>query len=319
MLKQMFKVLDRQLIDDNSLTQAYPKFIHGFSISPEEGKYMNQISKKNIVQGLVFAMSFSLAGCDDNPGDAVDNILVDVGGYISFKNPVEDVRTGTIVGGRPSSLAYYAPGDECFPPDHVRRHFNHEYLDRSYVNSFKGNVGFLSWGSSAITGGGSLSTEHTVAIQINGVTVEYLNAPDITRYYRNGMDDICKDYLDEFGFIVQAAMTDKLSIAIYDRKNVKVHLDETNISDYLTISGDMDWEIVNNYRVDINTPHYLGYHLGQLRKRDDQMITRRARSAENDRFIFEDDGVFDPIPTFRPESFFIRDNPETEDLFVPGN
>lgn len=204
-----------------------------------------------------------------------------------------------------------------FPPDRVRRYYNHEYLDKSYVNTFKGNVGFLTWGTSKISGGGSLSKEHTVAIQINGITIEYLNAPDMTRYYRDGMDDICKDYLDEFGFVVQSAMTDKLSIAIYDRTNTIIELDETNVNQYLTISGDMDWEIVNSYRVEINTPHYLGYHLGQLRKSDNnQMVRRRATTIANDRFIFKDDGVFDPVP-FRLESFSIRNNSLTADQFIP--
>jgi len=279
---------------------------------------MNKINFRNLATcSFIMGFSLMLGGCESNPAEAVDNILIDVGGYIAYKNPVEDVSTGTIVGGRPSSLSYYAPAEECFPPDRVRRHYNHEYLDKSYVNTFKGNVGFLTWGTSKISGGGSLSKEHTVAIQINGITIEYLNAPDMTRYYRDGMDDICKDYLDEFGFVVQSAMTDKLSIAIYDRTNTIIELDETNVNQYLTISGDMDWEIVNSYRVEINTPHYLGYHLGQLRKSDNnQMVRRRATTIANDRFIFKDDGVFDPVP-FRLESFSIRNNSLTADQFIP--
>ena len=295
----------------------------------QKGKIMNKNNNNkisNIPKQLgrittlaIFGACFSLTGCISNPTEAVDSILIDVGGYLAYKNPVENVNTGTIVGGTPDSLSYYAPGEECFPEASVRRHFNNEYLDKKYQNNFKGTVGFLSWGTSAITGGGSLTKEHTVAIAIDGITVEYLNMMDVTRHYRGGMDDICKDYLDEFGFIVQSAMTEKLSIMIFDRTGVAVELDETNINEYLTISGDMEWDIINSYRVDISTPHYLGYHLGQLRKRDGEMVTRRSKSAVNGRFVFEDDGVFDPDTMFRPESFLIRDNPATSDLFIPEN
>lgn len=279
---------------------------------------MLTVTPNHLYKIAALGLCVSLGACEqNNPKEAVDSILVDVGGYISYVNPVENVNTGTIVGGKPSSLSYYAPGEECFPEASVRRHFNSEYLDKKYRNQFKGNVGFLSWGSSAISGGGSLSKEHLVVIEINGITVEYLNMPDVTRYYRNGMDVVCQDYLDEFGFVVQSAMTSKLSIAIFDRSGSKISLDEANISDYLTISGGMDWEIVNSYRVDINTPHYLGYHLGQLRKSDGQMVRRRARSAVNDQFVFEDDGVFDPDMFLRPESFLIRRDPETSHLYVP--
>lgn len=305
--------LCRQVVLNVCIVQRFegPRNYKGMKMLIEKTKF------KSLYKVSMLGLCVALSACEQNPKEAVDSILVDVGGYLSYQNPIEDVNTGTIVGGIPASLSYYAPGEECFPSSAVRRHYNHEYLDKKYMNQFQGNVGFLSWGASAISGGGSLSKEHLVVIEINGITVEYLNAPDVTRYYRSGMDDVCKDYLDEFGFVVQSAMTEKLSISIYDRTGTKVWLDETNINEYITISGDMDWEIINSYRVDVTTPHYLGYHLGQLRKSDGQMVRRRARSEANGRFVFEDDGVFDPDSLLRPESFMIRSNPETSHLYVP--
>lgn len=283
-----------------------------------------RLKQQTIFRGLAMSLSLAvLSSCDVAPQDpkaASDLILTDVGGYISFQNPVENLTTGSIVGGTPRSLSYYAPGEECFPDRKVSRETNREYLNRKYTSTFQGNVGFLTWGTSAVSGSVNLTKENIVVVEINGIQVEYLNAIDITRWYRGGMDDICKDYLDEFGFIVQAAKTDKLSISIYDKNGVQVHLDRTNINQWLTIAGDVNYEITNEYRVDITTPHFLGYHLGQLRKSDGQMVRYRARSEdENGRFVFEKDGVFDDTgaAAMQNESHEIRNNPDLMDLYIP--
>ncbi|NCN27164.1 hypothetical protein GW915_06260 [bacterium] len=272
-----------------------------------------------IAYGSLLGLCVMLSSCEvDTPKDASDMILTDVGGYISFQNPVENVNTGTVVGGTPISLSYYAPGEECFPYENVRRVVNREYLDRKYTNTFEGNVGFLAWGTSAVSGSVNLTKEHIVVIAVNGIEVEYLNAIDMTRWYREGMDPICKDYLDEFGFIVQAAKTSKLSVSIYDKSGIQVHLDETNINDWLTISADVNWEITNEYRLDITTPHYLGYHLGQLRKADGQMVRYRAKSEKDGRFLFEKDGAFEDASADADlESFKIRNNPNLFHLYIP--
>ncbi len=242
---------------------------------------------KNVFLLLGFPLLFSCQ--DEVANDPVSalNGLVEKEGYIGFQNPMRDSNTGTLVGGRPDSLAFVAPSSDCFPDEDYKRVTDVSNFNKTYSYTFNGKLNLFTYGQTAISGSLKLSKDHTTVVSLKGLTHEYLSSIQVAEGYESIMSQTCKNFLDRFPFIIQALQSNKLSIAIYDRSGVEVHLDETNINEYLTISGDANWEIINGYRVELNTPTYIGYQLGKLTKADDGMSLWRSMSLKDGNFYYE--------------------------------
>jgi hypothetical protein len=244
--------------------------------------------KKNML--CLLASVPLLFSCQDqvasDPVSAL-NGLVEKEGYIGFQNPMKYTNTGTLVGGRPDSLAFVAPSSDCFDDDTYTRVKDESNFNKTYSYTFNGKLNLFTYGQTAISGSLKLSKEHTTVVSLKGLTHEYLSSIQVAEGYESIMSSTCKNFLDRFPFIIQALQSNKLSIAIYDRTGLEVQLDETNINEYLTISGDANWEIINGYRVELNSPTYIGYQLGKLTKSDDGMSLWRAMSLKEGNFFYE--------------------------------
>jgi hypothetical protein len=118
----------------------------------------------------------------------------------------------------------------------------------------------------------------------------------ITQWYRDGMSEVCREYLDDVGFVIQALITDSMKLSIKKVGGLNVGLNSDNVADYFEFEAGVDWQIVNEYEIEITTPKYIGYQLGRLRLEDDGRVLYRAKTVENDQFIFEAIGLFnDPV------------------------
>ena len=110
---------------------------------------------------------------------------------------------------------------------------------------------------------------------------------------RRHVFETCKVYLDDVGFIIQALIADSMKITIKKIGGTNIGIDADNINQYINIEAGVDWQIVDGYTVEINTPKYIGYQLGRLRLEDDARVLYRAMTTKEDRFIFESIGLFD--------------------------
>jgi hypothetical protein len=242
---------------------------------------------------------FSFTGCEkaitDDPVSALNGLVKEYG-FIGYENPLENSGTGTMLAGRPTALSYIAPAEECFSSDGLPRHFDTQHFNRSYNYKFQGNLGFTVFGSALFSAGLGLNKTHTVNVELNGITIEYLSSIGITDWYRNDMSDTCKEYLDDVGFVIQALITDSMKISISKVGGTNIGLSADNINEFVQFEAGVDWQIVDAYTVEISTPKYIGYQLGRLRVEDEGRTLYRAMTAENDQFVFEAISLFPDAP-----------------------
>ncbi len=254
------------------------------------------MSAKTFVLSLVkLSLLVSFISC--RPSDPVGelNRLVNEYGYIGHQNPLENAEPGTLLAGKPNALAFVAPAEDCFPEEAVSRSFDNSNINKKYSYNFVGSLGFLANGSLPITGGFGLESNHIVQVELNGIQIEYLSSIDITDYYLNGMPEACKLYLDDVGFVIQALSTSSLKLKIMKTSGTNIRLDPANIANYFQFDFGVNWQIVDEYTVEINSPKYIGYQLGRLRLEDGGRTLYRASSVSKDgqKFLFEAIGVFD--------------------------
>jgi hypothetical protein len=241
-------------------------------------------------------LPFCFTGCKkpvtDDPVSALNGLVKEYG-FIGYQNPMETSGSGTMLAGRPTALSFIAPPEDCFSPELLPRNYDTSNFRKTYNYQFQGNLGFLAFGTPVVSAGLGLNNQHTVEVELNGITIEYLSSIGVTEWYRDGMSDTCREYLDDVGFVIQALITDSMKISIKKVGGLNVGLNSDNVADFFEFEAGVDWQIVNEYEVEITTPKYIGYQLGRLRLEDDGRVLYRAKTVEDDRFIFEAISLFD--------------------------
>ena len=257
------------------------------------------IFNRSLSFALTPCLLLAITGCEkpitDDPISALNGLVKEYG-FIGYKNPLEESRTGTMLAGRPNALAYIAPADACFNDDVLPRSMDRQHFNRVYNYQFQGNLGFTIFGAALFSAGLGLDKTHTVHVELNGITIEYLSAIDITDWYKDGMSATCKEYLNDVGFVTQALIADSMKISIQKASGTNIGINADNISDFIQIEAGVDYQITDSYTVEIKTPKYIGYQLGRLRLEDRGRVLYRAMTAENDQFIFEPISLFQDNP-----------------------
>lgn len=251
-------------------------------------------SKNSLLTLSLLPLCFT--GCKkpvtDDPVSALNGLVKEYG-FIGYQNPMETSGSGTMLAGRPTALSFIAPPDDCFSPELLPRNYDTSNFRKTYNYQFQGNLGFLAFGTPVVSAGLGLTNQHTVEVELNGITIEYLSSIGVTQWYRDGMSDVCREYLDDVGFVIQALITDSMKLSIKKIGGLNIGLNSDNVADFFEFEAGVDWQIVNEYEIEITTPKYIGYQLGRLRLEDDGRVLYRAKTVEDDRFIFEAIGLFD--------------------------
>lgn len=250
--------------------------------------------KTFILSMLKLSLLVSFISC--RPSDPVGelNRLVSEYGYIGWQNPMEFADSGTLVAGKADAVAFVAPSSDCFPEDQVGRSYDNSNIRKKYNYTFVGNLGFLTSGSLPISGGFGLDSDMIVNVELNGIKIEYLSSIDVSRYYQEGMDETCKLYLDDVGFIIQAMSTDSLKLSVMKSNGTQIGIDPVNIGEFFQFDFGVNWQVIDEYTVEITTPKYIGYQLGRLRLNDEGRTLYRASSVTKDgKYLFESISVFE--------------------------
>ncbi len=253
---------------------------------------------------LVFLACSVVAFSGCSPLDALNDQIRQTG-HIPFQTPLAFSETGTLVGGTPSRLQLVAPPETCFPktidgvPTGLRFRDDTALPNTSHMVSvgFNANVNVLK-GLSAANGtlNAGLEFGHVDKMELNfeGVHIEYMDSIKLTQLYREKMGSLCKDYLEQVAFIVQALQADKMSFKFYSKDGLDIKLSMDNIKGIVDIGAELKFEITNSVELVITTPKYLGYQLGKLQRKDNGLAFYRASRTNKDRFVFEPITVFDP-------------------------
>lgn len=225
-------------------------------------------------------------------------------GYIQYQNPIEEAGTGTLVGGPPSHMMYVAHPQTCFPDD-PEIGLNFRKTDRINLPSIakkittEGSVNVellevLGTGSSPIGIGVGFDLVKTIELEFKDVTVEYLDSVLLKSYYDNGMDETCKDFLNEVGFVIQALRVGQMKFQFTSNGGGKIELSAPVIEQILSLGIDVSWRVENKYTLVIDTPKYLGFQMGQLKEKDNGMALYRAAKVKKNKYVFESISVFQP-------------------------
>ncbi|MBI3558389.1 MAG: hypothetical protein HY074_19140 [Deltaproteobacteria bacterium] len=266
------------------------------------------MKKSKIVLLACCIVTFS--GC--NPLDAL-NSQIQQTGHIPFQTPLAFSETGTLVGGTPSRLQLVAPPETCFPktidgvPTGLRFRDDTALPSTSHMTSvgFDANVKILKGLSAAngtLNAGVNFSHVDKMELNFEGVHIEYMDSIKLTQLYREKMGSLCKDYLDQVAFIVQALQADKMSFKFYSKDGGGLSLSMDNIKGIVDIGVDLKFEITNSVELVITTPKYLGYQLGKLQRSDNGLAFFRSSRTQGDKFVFDPITVFDPPKPLAPLS-----------------
>lgn len=256
-------------------------------------KISNFFSSKRL--GISIALTTLLTiGCNpqEDPVSPFNQMVKDYG-YIGYQNSLENTDTGTLLGGRPTALAFVAHSSDCFPKDVIARHTDLSEFSKKYSYQYKGNFGFLMEGNPIVSAGMGFTKDYTVEIEITNMSMEYMSSIDVTDWYLNGMSDTCKNYLDDIGFVIQTLSTDNMKIKIKNSHGFDIGLNSDNLGQYFSFQAGVAYQIIDDYTVEITTPKYIGYQLGRLRLTDEGRSLYRAMSVVDDKFQFELLSLFD--------------------------
>ena len=241
-----------------------------------------------------------LAACGDSK-EYLEGLIQNYG-YIAYKTPLQEAGTGTLVGGSPSTLSLIAHQHTCFPESlndektALRQRDYSTLPSTSQRVSIKGGAKADVLPQLSLLGNGSTNVQlqevQRVDVEFNGVHVEYMDSIKLSQFYREKMTDICKDYLDKVGFIIQAIRIDQMKLEFFKENQQQIELSAQTVDNILDMNQGLNWTIEHNSTLVIKTPRYFGYQLGTLKRSDQGLAIYRATTTEADRFIFESMDIF---------------------------
>ncbi|MBN20264.1 MAG: hypothetical protein CL678_03165 [Bdellovibrionaceae bacterium] len=235
-------------------------------------------------------------------------------GYIHYETPLEKSGPGTLVGGSPKRLSLVAPPGRCFPEDLViQDHTTLPERTQSIHVSGKAKLGlirFLNTGNPILGAGANFNVVQTMSMKMEGVHVEYFDSIALTEYYRESMSSMCKEYLENVGFIIQALKVDQLTFEFYRKSGAKIDFSLEELEKILELKLNVDFEIIENTKLVIRTPKYIGYQLGRLIAEDNGVALYRATRVKRNQFYFESLGLFETSRFWA--DWFRTEEPESE-------
>ena len=274
--------------------------------------------KKSLLPLALMISLVSFTSCnkekpETDPVKVLDDMVAPYG-FIGFQNAMDradnGTHTGILVGGRPSALAYVSSHNTCFPQnDELKRDQDRANISKTYHYSFQGNLGFLSLGLPIVSVTFGLQKSMTVDIELNGLVIEYLDSIDVTDWYREGMNPTCREYLDEVGFLIQTIHTDSMRLSIKRTGGTNVGLNSDNVGNYFSFEAGVQYELIDNFTIEISTPYTLGYQIALMKPEDNGKSLYRAVSSKDDRFIFERIG-FSDAPSNKPKCWNCSEEPK---------
>ncbi|MBF0298348.1 MAG: hypothetical protein HQK51_06485 [Oligoflexia bacterium] len=260
---------------------------------------IKKLSTKVLVIALTLIL-FVLVGC--KPLSYLYKEITQYG-YIAYPTPLQYAGPGTLIGGSPKSLSLIASPDTCFPevlngvPTNLRRIDETTLPKRSYKFSVSGNakiglINFLNTGNPVLNVGVNFSAIKTMDLTMSGVKIEYMDSIKLSEYYPK-MPEICKQYLNYVGFIIQAIRVEQLSFQFRDASNGLIQFSMDNIEQILDISAGVNYSVDNTTTLNITTPKYIGYQLGQLRLNNNGLVLYRAHKVNVlGKYVFESINIF---------------------------
>lgn len=273
---------------------------------------------------LLLMVSLVLIGCGKDPSKALRS-EIKKRGYILYQNPLAHSGTGTLIGGRPSMMQLVSGPETCFPSEYEGEPTELRFIDEADLPSshrqttFNFGVGagmldILGNGNGLLNFGVGMSSDINITVNYEGATVEYIDAVKLKEFYDRYMSDTCKDFLDITGYVSQALRVEKMSFTFASKQGGQIDITLGGFLGGSVIpSANANWYVEDQYTLTIETPKYIGYQLGRLKREDGGYSFMRATNIKKDAYLWETLNVFD-IVARRGES---RTSDDERDFEIP--
>jgi hypothetical protein len=228
-------------------------------------------------------------------------------GYLPYVTPLKESGPGTLIGGSPQQMLLVAGSESCFPkfvgdePTNLYLKDETTLTQKDYHFSVSGKNKFnilkvLNVGTPSIRAGVDFNKVGSMELDMQGVHIEYMDSLKLTEFYQKQMSQICKDYFEHVGFIIQAIKVDKMIFQLKRDSGASINLALEGIKNFIDFDTSIKWKIESGSKLIIETPKYIGYQLGSLRKQDqgnvEGMILYRATSVKKNKYQFKPISVF---------------------------
>ena len=177
----------------------------------------------------------------------------------------------------------------CFPERHVHRYS--EDIAGQLTHEYTANDGLGLFGL-------NLQANHYILLEIRGFTREVLPGPNLLRWYREGMGNDCKEYMNyPSAFITEALKSKEMRVSIFDRKTG----DGVNIGSWI-LFGYSEWrEVIHKWALRGPIPTVLLSELlsildisslGYGKKIEAMFFIGVSANMDSNLFSFEEMAVF---------------------------
>lgn len=244
---------------------------------------------------LIFLLTTSCT--EKDPLKIVQN-FIHKNGYLLYQKEIQSAGIGTLVGGRPDNMIFVASPEVCFPKEiagvdtkiFYTKKLNLPSSNHSFYLSDAAKWSIFSLLNSSapiIDSGSEIINLDGIEIKFENISIEYTDIAMFLQFYEEVLPDICKDYLEQVGLIIQTLRIEKMSFIFYQKNKSKQVLSVDNLQKFIKLNGDIEWSIENKVQLNIFTPKYLGFRLGHLRKVNDHISLWIANNVVNNRYIFK--------------------------------
>ena len=235
-------------------------------------------------------------------------------GYIPFASPIASAGVGTIVQGGPDAMRVKTRPERCFP-NYINNDQDATYLrwvtetslPSSYQNfelGFGADLGgILSAGNPLVNLNFGYNKADQVSIQFEGATIEYLDEAAFYYYYLGEMEEVCREFLEESPFILQALRIEKMKFTFKSKRGTSINLSPGMIGDIMNIGFGVDWNIEKGKTLVVDSPKYIGYQVGFMDPMREGRIGWYANKVKNGNFDYKAVQSLVPVPDGKTDQY----------------
>ncbi|MCB9027323.1 MAG: hypothetical protein H6625_13460 [Bdellovibrionaceae bacterium] len=248
---------------------------------------------KIILLGIMVSLITACGSPDSYYEDAIKKE-----GYIPFSTPLASAGVGTIIQGGPEALRVTTRPERCFP-NHMGpnvptqlRWVTDTNLPSSY-ESFQLGFGvdlanILAAGNPLVNLNLGYNQAKNVKIEFDGASIEYLDEAALYYYYLSQMGELCREFLKDSPFILQALRIEKMKFSFFNSSGVQISLSPGTIGQIMSIGTGVKWSIEKGQSLSINSPKYIGYQVGFMNDVRPGRIGWYAYKTKNNEFDFQE-------------------------------
>ena len=248
--------------------------------------------KNTILLGLSLA---ALSSCG-SPEKFFEKVIAEQG-YIAYSTPLSSAGVGTIIQGSPDAMNVVAHPQRCFPDQVGNTQTGLRWqADTDLPNIYRNfDIGFGGIFSQLLSVGNLLASlnigfnlAQAVNVEFDGASVEYLDQIAFIENY-GLISDTCQMVLESQPFILQALRVKKMKFQFYQQNGLKLGLTPEIVAEMMGFGLDVEWDIKENYTLEISTPKYIGYQVGLIGEHSPGIVQQYAYELTRKRkFDFQD-------------------------------